>query len=121
MGIDIDRLTEAELTGPNRRIAGCLRFPRPMRAHAARLKCCPSVFLPKNKRRHSGGTASPVGGAGAWPDVYAITQTAIEHKAGSFGMPGARRAGRGVARLRYRDIISLRSQLVDLEPAIQGN
>jgi len=65
MGIDIDRPAEAEPTGPNRRIAGRLRFPRPMRAHAAMLKCCPSAFLPKNKRRHSGGTASPVGGAGA--------------------------------------------------------
>jgi hypothetical protein len=38
MGIDIDRLTEAEPTGANRRIAGRLRFPRPMRAHAAMLK-----------------------------------------------------------------------------------
>ena len=38
MGIDIDRPAEAEPTGPNRRIAGCLRFPRPMRAHAAMLK-----------------------------------------------------------------------------------
>ena len=38
MGIDIDRPAEAEPTGPNRRIAGRLRFPRPMRAHAAMLK-----------------------------------------------------------------------------------
>ena len=38
MGIDIDRLTEAEPTGPNRRIAGRLRFLHPMRAHAAMLK-----------------------------------------------------------------------------------
>ena len=73
MGIDIDRLTETEPTGSHRRIAGRLRFPRPMRAHAAKLKCCPSAFLPENKRLHSGGTASPAGGARAWPDVYALT------------------------------------------------
>jgi len=37
MGIDIDRLTDAEPTGPNRRIAERLRFLHPMRAHAAML------------------------------------------------------------------------------------
>jgi hypothetical protein len=38
MGIGIDRLTEAEPTGPNRRIVERLRFLRRMRAHAAMLK-----------------------------------------------------------------------------------
>jgi hypothetical protein len=38
MGIDIDRLTEAELVDLNRRIVERLRFLHQMRAHAAILK-----------------------------------------------------------------------------------
>jgi hypothetical protein len=38
MSLDIDQLTEAELTDLNRRIVERLRFLHPMRAHATMLK-----------------------------------------------------------------------------------
>lgn len=107
MGIDIDRLIEAEPTGLNRRIVERLRFLHPMRVRAAMLTVPvgwrrPAVSLAgfavpggasrhharrrhvarrhpgaNNKRRHSGRTASPAGGGGLGRTIYAMI--AIEY------------------------------------------